>query len=366
MKLIGNKVGLLVRLGLISGAMLFTQQALAVGTPAGETISNTATVDYFVGGVDQGDIDSNTVSFVVDRNVNFTLEPVGTALVNVTPGGTNYFVDFLLTNISNSALDFNLVYNQLAGGPVRSSTDNVDMINDEYAVSANSVANGDTDPAKGGPLFVDELAADDAIRIRVWGDAALSLDNLDVAGVSIEAIAAEPNTAGEGTALTETANTLDNVENVFADANNDGTQTALDGFLVAAPDLTVDKAILLITDDLGGNSPLPNAVVEYTITIENASTTSAADTVTISDPLDDDVDLELATYNGNVNDIEIDNGGTLSYCDADPSDGDGCSLNSGTLSIGAPAVASIATSTTLVVKYRVRIKNPATTPPPSP
>ena len=160
----------------------------------------------------------------------------------------------------------------------------------------------------------------------------------------------------------ELANTLDNVENVFADNGNDGTQTALDGFIVAAPELTVDKAILDIVDDLGGSSPLPNAVVQYTITITNASTTSAADTLTITDTLDANVDLELLTYNGNANDIQINNGGTLSYCDANPSDGDGCSLNSGTLSIGSPAVTTIATSTTLVVTFRVRIKNPATTP----
>ena len=81
LKLVSYKVGFLFRIGDLSDALLFGQQALADGTPAGTPISNTASVDYFVNGVDQDDISSNTVTFLVDRKVTFTLDLVGTELV---------------------------------------------------------------------------------------------------------------------------------------------------------------------------------------------------------------------------------------------------------------------------------------------
>ncbi len=135
MKLERSKVGHLFRLGALSVALLFGQQAMADGTPAGTPISNTASVDYFVNGVDQDDIPSNTVTFVVDRKVSFTLDPLGTDLVDVTPGGNDYFVDFLLTNTSNATLDFNLLLDQAGVTSARGNPDTADMTDPEYAVN---------------------------------------------------------------------------------------------------------------------------------------------------------------------------------------------------------------------------------------
>jgi len=366
MKLEGNMVGLLARLGAMSIALLFAQQAMAVGTAAGTTIQNTASVDYFVNGVDQADISSNTVTFVVDRNVDFTLDVVGAALVPVTPGGNDYFVDFLLTNDSNSPLDFDVVLAQLVGGTVRGQADTADMDNEEFAVSANSVANGDTDPAQGGPQFVDELAADDAIRIRVWGDAALTLLNGQVAGLQVDATAAEPGTPGtEGAVLTQDPNTDLGVESVFADAGNDGTESSADGFIVVAAELTVTKSYAVISDPLGSGLPIPDAVIEYTISVANGSTTTSADAVSITDAIDGAVTFEFGAYGGAGLDIELDNGGTVTQCSADPAgaDVDGCSLDGANLVVGnAAGPISIAPSATLDVTFQVRIPNPDPTP----
>ena len=109
MKIASKNGGLFIWLGVLATAMLFGQQAMAEGTRAGTSIANTATVDYSVGGIDQDDITSDpaTATFVVDRRVSFTLTPDATGdLVTVTPGGTDYFVDFTLTNGSNDDLDF--------------------------------------------------------------------------------------------------------------------------------------------------------------------------------------------------------------------------------------------------------------------
>ena len=73
MKLTSKTIGLSLRLGAVAAALLLGQQAMAEGTRAGTVIENTASVDFFVGGIDQTDVPSNTVSFVVDRRVNLAM-----------------------------------------------------------------------------------------------------------------------------------------------------------------------------------------------------------------------------------------------------------------------------------------------------
>jgi len=325
---------------------------------------NTATVDYRVGTVDQAPIDSNTVEFVVDRRVDFDLAALGGALVTVTPGETNAYFDFLLTNDSNSELDFTIDVNEMIGGLVRGATDNTNMLTVDYAVSANSVANGDPDPVRLGPQWVDELDADDSIRIRVFGDAAFTMLDTEVAGVQIDATAGEPGTGGvEGGALVELANTDLGIENVFAEdgAGGDGIQTDFDGWVAVAADLAVNKSYSVIAGDLGSGLPIPGATVEYVIQIINSSATDATNVV-ITDTIDPDVtlDLNVAAYGGN--DIDVDNNGATLPCDLeDNADGDGCDLVGGAdITVGdlAEIAITVAGSTTMTLTYQVTIPDP--------
>ena len=59
-------------------SLVAVQDAVAAGTVANTTISNTATVNYTVGGVAQTPITSNTSTFLVDRKVNLNVT-AGTA-----------------------------------------------------------------------------------------------------------------------------------------------------------------------------------------------------------------------------------------------------------------------------------------------
>ena len=182
MKIASNNIGLFIRFGALATAMLFGQQAMAEGTRAGTTIENTASVDYTVGTINQADVPSNTVSFVVDRVVNLTIVPTSTPdLVTVNPGGADYFVDFLLTSTSNSDLDFNLVLTQETTGTDvdgTGSNDDADMDDPRIAVFTDfesGTANPPADPGAGTTTAViDDMPADEGIRIRVWGDAALT------------------------------------------------------------------------------------------------------------------------------------------------------------------------------------------------
>jgi len=133
MKIVTGKIGLILRLGITAIVLLLGQQALAVGTDAGTLIDNTVNVDYDVNTVAQTTL-SDSVSFVVDRRVDFTLSQLGGALVNVTPGQPDAFFDLLLTNTSNSTLDFSIALND-AIATVRGVPTTAIMSNIEYAVN---------------------------------------------------------------------------------------------------------------------------------------------------------------------------------------------------------------------------------------
>ncbi len=188
MNLIDGRMGLFWRLAALSAALLFGQQAMAAGTEAGTDITNEVTVGYEVGGVSQTPL-LDSVTFKVDRRVDFTLTPVSTPdLEAVTPGQNDAWVDFTLTNTSNSDLDFllNAVNTAIGDAVDGSGNDDADMNNVEWAV----VTTADPTPTQNGAQFVDELAADASVRIRVWADADAGMTIDQIAGIDLTATAA--------------------------------------------------------------------------------------------------------------------------------------------------------------------------------
>ena len=124
MKTVTRSTSLPIRLGLTAAALLLGQQALAVGTDAGTTVSNQASVAYSVSGNGQTPIESdpagnstpgagNPTEFLVDRRVDFTLTADGVS-DTVAPGDTGLTFEFTLTNTSNSTMDFEVSFVQLA------------------------------------------------------------------------------------------------------------------------------------------------------------------------------------------------------------------------------------------------------------
>ncbi|MDX1498757.1 MAG: hypothetical protein R3176_02595, partial [Woeseiaceae bacterium] len=271
MKLDSTFVRTTLRLGVLAVALLVGQNALAVGTRAGTDVTNTALVDYEVGGVPQQQLSADA-DFVVDRRVDFTLSVTDTNLAPVVPGGPpagdpDYYVEFTLTNTSNGVLDFNVALNQVLNVAfgANGDLDNVDFATVDYAVSADTVSGTNPDPVRGGAQFVDELDADEAIRIRVFADPQLGLANGDIAGMALTVNGAEPGTpAVEGAPLVDGTDDPALIDNVFADTDGDNSETAEDGFIVVTADLAVTKAFSVVAGDLGSGLPIPGATVEYT------------------------------------------------------------------------------------------------------
>ncbi len=275
---------------LLAGAALLglaTQSALAAGTASGTTISNSATLSYAVGGVNQTNITSAPVTFTVDNKVNVTVAEGNATFTTVVPGQLATVTTFTVTNNGNTTQDYalagaNIVAGQTLFTPVL--TDNFDTTNVKVFVDVNN--NGTYEPATDTATFIDELAANGTKTVFVVADIPVAQVNNDVALVSLTATTADGGvvgTQGPASVQTATANTA-GVDVVFADAAGsdeiarDGKHSARDAYKVVSAIISVSKIATPICDPFNGaTNPknIPGAAVQYAITITNTGAANA-------------------------------------------------------------------------------------------
>ena len=297
-----NAHRLLATAGLAAlGAGLGAGPAHAAGTLAGQTITNTVTVNFQVGGIAQtAQTGSNTVT--VDRKVVLTVTGAATT-TTVSPGQTAAVTAFQVTNSSNDTLDFQLAAaNQAGGTAAHGGTDVFDVSSFTYYLDTNS--NGVYDAGTDTQItWLDEIAPDTTKTVFVLADTPISATNSQVSGVVLTARAQAGGAAGtQGTTLTATsgANTA-GVDTVFADAAgatdaaSDGAYSARGDYTVSAALLSVNKYSTLISDPINGTTnpkAIPGAVVEYCLAVANGAGAATATGLALSDPLPSTV-----TYN---------------------------------------------------------------------
>jgi hypothetical protein len=292
-----HKLKLLASAGGFAVAMLGANPAFAAGTASGTTVTNTATVNYAVGGVTQGVVTSNNAVFTVDRKINLTVAELGTVTTDVAPGSTAQVTTFTVTNTSNATLDFILSASQIAGGTAaHGGTDNFDVTGVTIFVDSNG--NNVYDAGVDTATFIDELAADGVRTVFIVANVPAGQANGSVAEINLTAQAGESGTAGtQGAASTQTAgaNTA-GVDTVFADtagtavgdAARDGRHSDDDDYTVRAALLTAVKTSTILWDPFNGNTNpkhIPGAVVEYCIAVTNAAGGALATGVSVGDPL---------------------------------------------------------------------------------
>lgn len=301
-------------IGLTALSSVAATPAFAAGTTAGTTITNTATVDYQVGGVAQGQ-QSASNNFTVDRKINLLVEEVGTVTTNAVPGQTNAVTTFQLTNSSNEALDFALVASQIVGGTAaHGGTDTFDANN--VRIYRDNIATGTIGSWDAGDAlvtYIDELVTDTAIRLFVVADMPAGLANNAVAGVTLRATAREGALVGtQGAAITETtgANTAGK-DTVFADTAGvtgdiarDASHSDNDDYTVQTATLAVTKTSRVISDPFNNiTNPklIPGAIVEYCIAVANSGSADAT-SVLINDPVPGQLTFNAGTIllNGTV------------------------------------------------------------------
>lgn len=365
------------------GAIAVSQQSLAAGTAAGTPITNTATVNYQVGGVSQASINSNTAQFVVDNKVNLSVQRLDSAAVSVTPGGSNFVTAYRLTNLGNKAQGF--VFNGSAAGtgdantpnattnPFGSPNDTFNMLGtgtyvESVAGCTSSTGapgyNSGTDTARS----VATLAPDSCIYVYIVANADTIANGAVNGAVSVVRLSAEARVATTLAALTQTAgvDTALTEDIVFADAARDAIEAVDSAYVVASASLGVAKTSTVFSDPFNGTTnpkAIPGAVMEYAIELTNSGGANATGVV-ITDTLPvTGISYTTATYNSGNSDVSITVGaGSPTFCSAEAgsdANGDGCFRTAGgILTVGAPAVTQVAqggVATRLTVRFRMTI-----------
>lgn len=296
-----SKLKLLVACSSVSVAMLCSAPAFAGGTAPGTDIVNTVNVNYQVSAIPQNVVTA-TNTFKVDRKINLSLvEAATTGTTSVNPGQTGQTTRFQLTNTSNDTLDFALAALQQGSSTTNTAhggQDGFDVTG--FAVFVDVNGNGTYEAATDTATVVDNLGPDASRFIFIVGNIPLTATNGQIAGVQLTATAREAANGGVINAATEsTVNGATTVETVFADvgkagagglsANRDGIDVATDSYTVSAAALSVFKTSRVVSDGvtpgLAGFFPkaLPGAVVEYCISVANATGGLTATNVSISD-----------------------------------------------------------------------------------
>lgn len=331
---------------LTAGLLFAAAQASAIGTDAGTDISNTATVDFTVGGINQPDVTSNTVIFETDRRINLTVAEVGGAYTNVTPGATEQVLTFTVTNTTNAALDFRLEATQDSTGATEAHGGTDDFDATAVQVFEDSNANGVYDTGVDTATFLDEIAEDVTRTVFIVVTIPLGQPNDDTSGLTLTAIAAEPGvvaTLGADSTETAGAETASAVDTVFGDvagdtdAARDGRHSDDDAYRVLSATLAVTKTSTVVSDPFNGaTNPkrIPGAVVEYCVTVTNTGAVDAT-TVAVTDIL---TGQPVAYQAGSL--FTVDTGATCTGGDtedddaagADETDPNGGSQSAGTVS----------------------------------
>ena len=347
-------------------AAMYSQTASAV---AGDTITNTATLSYDVGGANQVPITSPDADFIEDRVINFTVaETAGTiGTTNAAPNSAAG-VTFDVLNNSNAILDFSLTV-------IQDGADNFDVSGVSFFLEEGSNAGYQPLEDTVAVTFLDEVGIGAAVTVHVVGTTPIStsVSNGDVANITLVAQAAVGGVAGQGADITNDDNgnispggtasdTADNagaMDTVFndaagtlnslgaADVVRNGQHSADDSITIASAELTVTKTSAALWDPVNLNSnpkSFPGSYVRYTIDVANAGTaTASADLTTLSDALVATLDLDpdfadgTATNNPTTvanNSIRVTVAGstrtvTSVDCTTGVVDADGCSYTGG-------------------------------------
>jgi len=359
------------------GAIAISQQALAAGTAANTDIVNRATVNFQVGGVAQTPIESSptgnstsgvgngaNTTFKVDNKIDLTVTESTGAATTVGAGSVNQVTTFKVTNTGNNTQGYNLSAANV-GGTLFSRADAFDMTNVRTFVSTAACSTVSTTPAYNAgtdtAVNIATLAADACAYVFIVSDTPVTAVNGSAANVRLTALTRVATTLA---AVTQTAGaeSATVVDVVFADAGRDAQETADDQYFVQTAALSVGKTSTVISDPFNSTTnpkSIPGAIMEYGITLTNTGAVSAT-VVTITDPLPTNTTFANGVYNAGASNVSLQVGATTTFCQAETggtdTNADGCFRTAaGVLTVGAPALTTIATGAGNAVTVRFRV-----------
>jgi len=245
-------------------AVFASDDAFAVGIPAGTTIDNTASVSYSVGTVTATST-SNTTSVTVAEILDVVVT-VQTPSVPVAPGSTQQVIRYRVTNTGNGPETFHLVMNDAIAG------DQFDPVAASPSIYLDTDGNG-------------TLGAADAAYVAGTNDPALAADGF----VTVFVVNSIPNSVIDGnigrSSLSADARTGSGAPGtVYAGQGAAGTDAVVGTtgaialgtgeYLVQGVSIVAAKSQAVV-DQFGGTTPVPGARINYTIAVSATGTGSA-------------------------------------------------------------------------------------------
>ncbi len=267
-------------------ASTWCASSIAVGVPAGTTITNNVTVNFTVGGVPGVAIDTDVFEVQEVIDVNVVWQDASNVLVSA--GTTQQVLTFLVTNIGNGVESFSLLLNN---SPV--VVDDFDPFNGNIFIDGNN--NGVFDGAPTDPVYVPGT-----------NDPLLNANGIDSQIIflvsDIPALALTGQTgASELTANSLTTGAAGAVSGTNLNGLGDGGIDAVVGVTQASDnangiyeinlnpiDVNIVKSAQVISDGIGcvtaPCSPIPGATIRYSLQV-NITGVGTANNVLITDPI---------------------------------------------------------------------------------
>lgn len=359
----------------VTALLPFASQVFAadLGTDAGATVSNQASVTFSVSGVVQTVVPSNQADFVVDRKVDVLV--ANSANNTVAPNQSDAVLAYTVTNKTNDTLDFLLGASD--GGGDFAATGLTVFV--ESGTTTGYQSGEDT------ATYINDLDEDEQVVVYVLGDIPAGAANGETNTIWLTATAAD-STGTPGTALVESgaADVAGTVENVFADVdgpaaegNQDGAHSAPATYTVTATTVAVAKSYKVIWENYdagtpanssnfspaGQLKPIPGALVEYCILVSNNGGVDAT-AIQVSDQLGT-TPSNVTTYadwlagsiviGDDCNDYAGGTGEDDDTTGADETDGASGSFNAGT-GVVSTQVDSVTAGNSTATMFRVILK----------
>ena len=233
----------------------FSTPAQAVGTAAGDIISNTANATYNDPGGNPVSVPSNQVDIKVDELLDVTVASADPGDIVVTPGSTNRVLSFTVTNTGNGSEAFRLTPTSTIGGDQFDPTTTSIVLD----TNGNGVYDAGVDtvytPGSNDPV----LARDTSIRVFVLSSIPAGTNDLDRGIVELTA-AATTGTGAPGTTFAGQGQGGGNavVGSTGADSSDRGRyiiQNATISFVKSAS----------VADPFGGTTSVPGSIITYTL-----------------------------------------------------------------------------------------------------
>ena len=308
---------------IMASILVATTSLFGLGTQSGTEISNTATLSFTAGGVSQPDVNSTTDTFKVDKKIDMVLSISNPDHVPGALGQHNVITTFSFKNEGNSNERFNFHVKNLDGG----GSDNTDTVDDDTQDVTDLIISCDYKDENNEDKTATSANAGDDILIFTQVDSSATctvsatlptgVADKSVMNVELNATAYKSDTEAE--VETSGSDNQNDVDVVFADgvvdqthssdkntlggnANDDnassadsagdGSEVAINGYIIKTPVLSAEKTSCVIKDPVNGESSdakrIPGAIIRYLFDIKNTGTGDVSD-LNITDTIDDNL-----------------------------------------------------------------------------